>query len=185
MKLTIAAIFLLLVASAMTSCKKDPASKNDVSEPLTARELARILQVHAWKIKIHEIPADAEWLQMVVLDQGGNIIQRGNSMGVAGLRDAKKPLELLIGLQMKEGDASVTFHGNGGGSRFTLTDPLDEKTRRAAGNSIGNCTSDGSDWDGNFLHLMSDSPTLGFGAKPFPQATRIIALRYSAEKDGN
>ena len=183
MNLLSAAALFLITAAAFTSCEKDAAAKNDISEPLTAQELARILHVHTWKIKINKIPADAEWLQMVVLDKDGTIIQRGNSMGLASLRDANKPLDLLIGLEMKDGNASVFFSGNGGSSYFTMEDPLDEKARGTAGKSRGSSTSDGSEWDGSFLQLMSDSPTVGVGPKPFYQATRIIALHYRTEKD--
>ena len=84
---------------------------------------------------------------------------------------------------MKDGNASVFISGNGSGSYYTMEDPFDEKARVAAGKSRGSSISHGSEWDGNFLQLMSDSPTVGAGPKPFYQATRIIALHYRTEKD--
>ena len=142
--------------------------------------------MHTWKIKINEIPAGAERLQMVVLDKQGRVLDRSAMMiGLNSAYKIKLPAEVLIGIEMKGADAFVFMDMAGSSTRFTITDPLNAKEKGPAGLGKSWSKSAATHWDGKFLHLLSDSRTVGSGSKPFPEASRILALHFCTETEAD
>jgi hypothetical protein len=167
-----------LFTALMSGCGKSPDAGITEAPQLTAAELADLMDFQAWKLQIHEIPKDKNRLRVVVMDGKGTILAHGGTAWLDRVEESDLPLPVVLGMKIEGNEIVVKTRFGGSGQSFKLQHFVEDTSSPNVGHL---CKSNSEQWNGDFLHLLGNSKSMGFGAEPFPGATRIIALQFTNE----
>lgn len=114
---------VIIACALVAGCEKTPSITNpeDTGDQLTASDLARLMDLHAWKGRIPETERPVKNIRLLIVKQDGSLVAKlfdtGNNLG-------NEPCtSVLVGFKVEQGAINgylLTSNTKGGGSGWNL-----------------------------------------------------------------